>query len=272
MDIMGKYCADTVTWQLAGFLNMALEFAGKTALVTGSSRGIGLAIASLLHTQGCKVALNSRHADQLASVAASMPGSVCVAGDMSQPVDASRVVEESRIALGQLDILVCNVGSGRSVPPGEETFDEWQRVFATNFWSTTNTVEFARDALAASRGVIVCISSICGLEVVPGAPVTYSAAKAALHAYVRGIARPLGAQGVRINAVAPGNILFEDSVWARKLTVDAKGVQAMLERDVSLGRLGTAQDVAELVAFLASKRSGFATGSVWQLDGGQIHS
>ena len=218
------------------------------------------------------MALNSRHADQLASVAASMPGSVCVAGDMSQPIDASRVVEESRIALGQLDILVCNVGSGRSVPPGEETFDEWQRVFATNFWSTTNTVEFARDALAASRGVIVCISSICGLEVVPGAPVTYSAAKAALHAYVRGIARPLGAQGVRINAVAPGNILFEDSVWARKLTADAKGVQAMLERDVSLGRLGTAQDVAELVAFLASKRSGFATGSVWQLDGGQIHS
>lgn len=218
------------------------------------------------------MALNSRHADQLASVAASMPGSVCVAGDMSQPVDAIRVVEESRIALGQLDILVCNVGSGRSVPPGEETFDEWQRVFATNFWSTTNTVEFARDALAASRGVIVCISSICGLEVVPGAPVTYSAAKAALHAYVRGIARPLGAQGVRINAVAPGNILFEDSVWARKLTVDAKGVQAMLERDVSLGRLGTAQDVAELAAFLASKRSGFATGSVWQLDGGQIHS
>jgi 3-oxoacyl-[acyl-carrier protein] reductase len=61
-------------------------------------------------------------------------------------------------------------------------------------------------------------------------------------------------------------------VWARKLTADAKGVQAMLERDVSLGRLGTAQDVAELVAFLASKRSGFATGSVWQLDGGQIHS
>jgi 3-oxoacyl-[acyl-carrier protein] reductase len=251
---------------------MVLEFAGKTALVTGSSRGIGHAIAALLHVQGCRVALNSRHAGELAAVAASLPGSVSVAGDMSQPLDARRVVDESRAALGQLDIVVCNVGSGRSVPPGEETFDEWQRVFAINLWSTTNTVEAARDALAVARGVIVCISSICGLEVVPGSPVTYSAAKAALHAYVRGIARPLGAKGIRINAVAPGNILSEGSVWARKMAADADGVQQMLNRDVALGRLGTPQDVAELVVFLASQRSGFATGGVWQLDGGQVHS
>jgi 3-oxoacyl-[acyl-carrier protein] reductase len=251
---------------------MALEFAGKTALVTGSSRGIGYAIAALLHAQGCRVALNSRHADELAFVAASLPDSVCVAGDMSQPLDARRVVDESRTALGQLDIVVCNVGSGRSVPPGEETFAEWQRVFSVNLWSTTNTVEAARDVLAVSRGVVVCVSSICGLEVVPGAPVTYSAAKAALHAYVRGIARPLGVQGVRINAVAPGNILFEGSVWARKMAADAGAVQQMLGRDIPLGRLGTPQDVAELVAFLASPRSEFATGGVWQLDGGQVHS
>jgi NAD(P)-dependent dehydrogenase (short-subunit alcohol dehydrogenase family) len=251
---------------------MVLEFAGKTALVTGSSRGIGRAIAELLHAKGCRVALNSRHADELAAVVASLPGTVSVVGDLSQPLDARRVVDASRAALGQLDIVVCNVGSGRSVPPGEETFDEWQRVFAVNLWSTTNTVEAARDALAVSRGVIVCVSSICGLEVVPGAPVTYSAAKAALHAYVRGIARPLGAQGIRINAVAPGNILVEGSVWAHRVASSADAVQQMLRRDVALARLGTPQDVAELVAFLACSLSGFATGGVWQLDGGQVHS
>lgn len=251
---------------------MALEFSGKTALVTGASRGIGRAIAELLHAQGCRVAINSRHADDLAAVALDLPGSVCVPGDMSQPLEARHVVAESRAALGQLDIVVCNIGSGRSVPPGDETFEEWQRVFALNLWTTTNTIEAARDALAASRGVAVCVSSICGLEVVPGAPVTYSAAKAALHAYVRGIARPLGVQGIRINAVAPGNILFEGSVWSRKMAVDADGVQQMLDRDVALRRLGTPTDVAELVAFLASPRSGFATGGVWQLDGGQVHT
>jgi 3-oxoacyl-[acyl-carrier protein] reductase len=250
---------------------MVPELSGKTALVTGSSRGIGRAIAELLHASGCRVALNARHAESLATAAAALPGSVSVAGDVSQPVAARRVVDEAVAALGSLDILVCNVGSGQSVPPGTETPDEWQRVFALNLWSTTNTVEAARDALAASSGVIVCISSICGLEMIPGAPLTYSAAKAALHAYVRGIARPLGTQGVRINAVAPGNILSEDSVWARRMAEDAGAVQQMLDREVALARLGTPQEVAELVVFLASSRAGYATGGVWRLDGGQLH-
>lgn len=251
---------------------MQLELSGKTALVTGSSKGIGRAIAEVLHAEGCRVALNGRNHDDLATATAGLVGSIAVAGDVTHPEDARQVVSEVVKSFGRLDILVCNVGSGRSVPPGEETAEEWQRVFALNLWSTTNTVEAAREALAASKGAIVCISSICGLEVIPGAPVTYSAAKAALHAYVRGIARPLGKQGVRINAIAPGNILFDGSVWSRKLQEDARTVDSMLERDVALGRLGTPREVAELVAYLASPRSGFASGAIWALDGGQVHS
>jgi NAD(P)-dependent dehydrogenase (short-subunit alcohol dehydrogenase family) len=193
-------------------------------------------------------------------------------GDVSHPGGAQQVVADVVRSFGQLDILICNVGSGQSVAPGSETADEWQRVFALNLWSATNTVEAAREALSASKGTIVCISSICGLEVIPGAPITYSAAKAALHAYVKGIARPLGIQGIRINAVATGNILFDGSVWARKLAVDPTSVQSMLKNDVALGRLGTPADVANLVAFLASPRSGFASGCVWTLDGGQVNS
>ena len=250
---------------------MKLELSGRTALVTGSSRGIGRAIAEVLHGEGCKLALNGRTEEDLAAAAADLPGAVAVAGDVTRPDDAQRLVAACVAALGSLDILVCNVGGGRSVPPGDETYDEWQRVFALNLWSTTNTIEAAWDALAP-RGVIICVSSICGLEVVPGAPVTYSAAKAALHAYVRGIARPLGQRGIRIHAVASGNILFDDSTWSRKLAEDAGLVEAMLQRDVALSRLGTAREVAELVAYLASPRAGFATGGVWPLDGGQLRS
>ena len=250
---------------------MELELSGRTALVTGSSRGIGRAIAEVLHGEGCQVTLNGRTAQDLATAAADLPGAGAVAGDVTRPDDAQRIVAACVTAFGHLDILVCNVGGGHSVPPGDENYDEWQRVFALNLWSTTNTIEAAWDILAPNS-VIICVSSICGLEVVPGAPVTYSAAKAALHAYVRGIARPLGQRGIRIHAVAPGNILFDDSTWSRKLAEDAGLVEAMLQRDVALSRLGTAREVAELVAYLASPRAGFATGGVWPLDGGQLRS
>jgi 3-oxoacyl-[acyl-carrier protein] reductase len=251
---------------------MELELSGKRALVTGSSRGIGRAIASVLHGEGCRIAINARGTADLAMTAAELPGVAIVAGDVSKPEDARRVVAEAVGALGGLDILVCNVGSGQSVPPGSETYEEWQRVFAQNLWSTTNTVEAAREALQVSHGTVVCVSSISGLEVVPGAPVTYSAAKAALHAYIRGIARPLGRHSIRINAVAPGNILFDGSVWSRKLSDDWAGVEAMIERDVALARLGAPSEVAQLVAYLASARAGFATGGVWTLDGGQVRA
>ncbi len=249
---------------------MNLGLAGKVALVTGSSRGIGRAIALALEREGCRVAINGRDADALAQAARGFQcPPLAVVGDVSVPADAGRVVQQVLAHFGQIDIVVANVGGGRSVPPGKEDAAEWQRVFALNLWSTTNTVEAARAALAQTRGCIVCVSSICGNGVIPGAPVTYSVAKAALHAYVAGIARPLGADGVRILAVAPGNVLFPGSVWERKLGEDAAAVDRMLHADVPLARLGSVDEIADLVLVAASPRSGFATGCVWTLDGGQ---
>ena len=251
---------------------MNLHLNNKFVLVTGSSRGIGFSIARLLQEEGCQIILNGRDPYTLQKAMSKLPGSFGFLADLTCREQSTRLISDVMSVCGRLDGLVCNVGSGRSVPPGKETLEEWQRVFALNLWSTTNIVEAATSALVDSKGSIVCISSICGQEVVPNAPVTYSAAKSALNAFVRGISRPFGKQGVRINAVAPGNILFNDSVWSRKLKEDKDLVAQILERDVSLSRLGSPTEVAYLVAYLLSPRSGFATGSIWPLDGGQVHS
>jgi 3-oxoacyl-[acyl-carrier protein] reductase len=251
---------------------MQLDLAGKSAFVSGSSKGIGLSIAKLLYEEGCRVALNARNRQELQAAEVALPGAIGIVGDMSIQKEAQRVVSHVVQAFGGLDILVCNVGSGQSVAAGCENFDEWQRVFALNLWSTTNTVEFARGALVVSKGVIVCVSSICGLEVIPGAPLTYSVAKAALNAYVRGIARPFGRQGIRINAIAPGNIIFDGSIWENRLSQDPKFVNDMLEREVPLNCLGSPNDIANLAAYLVSPRSAFVTGRVWTIDGGQVRA
>ena len=250
---------------------MLLNLTGKNALITGSSRGIGFAIAQSLHAEGCRVALNARNSECLIKSASELKGSVAIAGDVTQANEAKEVVNEATQLLGGLDILVCSVGGGHSVVPGSESSEEWQKIFALNLWSATNVIESSLGALERSRGVVLCISSICGLEVIPDAPLTYSSAKAALNSYIRGIARPLGKKGIRINAIAPGNILFEDSIWAKKIAENKDRVDAMLHQSVALNRLGTPQDIASLATYLVSERANFATGGIWTLDGGQTH-
>ncbi len=250
---------------------MDLELKNKVILVTGSSQGIGFAIAKRLYDEGASLILNGKNQTKLKKAAEKIGDRVdFVVADVTDQQQCKKIIEQIQMQFGRLDILVCNVGSGASVKPGAETADEWQRMMKINLSSTTNMVEAAKGLLGVSKGSIVCISSICGHEVISGAPVTYSAAKAALNAYIKGIARPLGEQGIRINAVSPGNILFDGSVWEKKLTEDESKVKEMLNKEVALKRLGKVSEIADFVAFLVSPKAAFSTGAVYVIDGGQV--
>jgi 3-oxoacyl-[acyl-carrier protein] reductase len=251
-----------------------LELEGRVALVTGASRGLGLAIARTLAAEGARVALVARGLDGVKSAREAIGGDTSSHGaDVTDPAAALALVRNVETQWGGLDILVCNVGSGASVPPGAETAAEWSRIMQLNLFATTNMIAAARPVMGRGNGdrSIICISSICGLAAL-GAPVTYSAAKAALNATVRGLARPLALEGIRINAVAPGNILAPGGTWERKIAEDKAAVDDMLQREVALRRLGRPEEIADVVAFLASPRAAFITGTIMVADGGQVRS
>lgn len=250
---------------------MNLKLEGKNVLVTGSSQGIGKAIGLAFYNEGARVVFHGRDPKKLSVLTDKLSRAYSVTGDITTPVGAENVCQSAIRLCGELDVLVCNVGSGASVKPGDEDFSEWQRVFGLNLWATTNMVECSKGSLIKTGGSIVCISSICGLETIKDAPVTYSAAKAALNSYVKGISRPLGIHNVRINAIAPGNVLFEGSSWQKKLQEDSNGIKNLISSTVPLKCFGETSDIASLCMYLASSRSRFVTGAIWTIDGGQTH-
>jgi len=251
---------------------MDLKLKGKNALVTGSSRGIGNAIAKLLHEEGCNVTLNGRNEQSLSEFSSSFEKNIhsCVA-DVTVPNDCKHLIEKTIEHWGSIDILVCNVGNGTSVKPGNEDFKEWEKVFLNNFFSAVNVIDAATLDLSKAPKSIICISSIAGIESI-GAPVTYSVAKSAINSYVKNISKYLAKSGIRINAVLPGNIMSETSVWKKKLSENPVEVENMLKNEVAMEKFGTPEDVANLTIFLCSQRSSFVTGSMFVIDGGQTKS
>lgn len=240
---------------------MADEFcslAGRLALVTGGSRGIGAAIARQLAAAGAEVVVGfNSGADEAAALAGEIGGRA-IQADVSSAVDAARLVEEA----GELDILVNNAGLTRDGLLARMSDEDWLTVIETNLSSVFYTCRaVARPMMKKRAGAIVNVSSIVGIHGNWG-QTNYAASKAGIIGFTKSLARELGSRGVRANVVAPG---YVQTRLTDVLPDEAK--QAMLTA-TPLGRLGEPGDVAGAVRFLCSDEASFITGEVLQVDGG----
>ena len=231
---------------------------GKSALVTGASKGIGRAIAESLAEAGASVVLGYRSgADEAEALAAELGGRA-VQADVSNVDEAKRLVEEA----GDVDILVNNAGVTRDGLIARMPDEDWRTVLETNLSSVFYTCRaVARPMMKRRAGAIVNVSSVVGVHGNPG-QTNYSASKAGIIGFTKALARELGPRGVRANVVAPGYVKTQlTNVLPEELQ------QAMLA-NTPLGRLGDPEDVAGAVRFLCSDEAAFITGEVLLVDGG----
>jgi 3-oxoacyl-[acyl-carrier protein] reductase len=254
-------------------LNLNLK--NKYFLITGSPRGIGKAIAEGFLKEEANVGLVARTSTTLKQTAELLGSKYKskVKHWIADLINESAVNELSqRISREweRIDGLVVNLGSGQSLPDPVTDALQWDSAWEINFNTALNTVRCLLPFVQKSKGSIIFISSICGIEVL-GAPTDYSVAKTALNSFSKNLAKKVGPD-VRVNTVALGNIYFEGGTWEKKIKENKSIVDVMLENEVPLKRFGTPEEVADAVTFLCSDRASFITGSTLVVDGGQTRS
>ncbi len=237
---------------------MDYDIKGRTCLVTGASAGIGAGIAHLLAEQGARVAATARRVDRIER----HPNVTPISGDITAAPDLARITAEALRALGQVDILVnCAGGSRPTTVDADEAF--WEEAMALNFTSARRLSTALLPGMRQRRwGRIVNISGTMEPRGINAAV----AAKAALHLWAKGLACEVAAEGVTVNTIQPGRINSEQILQKLHPTEEAR--RAFIERNIPIGHFGEPEDIAHLVAFLASPAARYITGTVIPVDGG----
>ena len=254
---------------------MDLELAGKIALVTGASRGIGRAIALGLVAEGARVVMCARNAGDLEAAVREArargggeTAAVGVTADVTAPAGVAALVDAALAAYGGIDVVVNNVGGSGARDFASTDAADLQAVLERNLFPALRVSRAALPHLQArGGGVIVLIASVYGRE--SGGGPSYNAAKAAEISLAKAMARDLAKDGIRVNSVAPGSVLFPGGGWERRQQADPAGLAAFVAREIPFGRFGRPEEIADVVTFLCSPRAAWVTGACLPVDGGQ---
>jgi 3-oxoacyl-[acyl-carrier protein] reductase len=257
-----------------------LGLKGKSALVTGGSYGIGRAIALTLAAEGCRVAICARTKDRLEATAADIRGrgyeALSIPADATSEHDIQNVVQTVIQSWGPFHILVNNVGGGggRTSTPVEQTSEDiWRGVYATNAIAAVRFTMLAIPHMRKLRwGRVVTIASIQGRE--GGGRPWYNMAKSAEISLMKTLAlnHDLARDGITFNSVAPGRVIFEGNEWDEFRKEDPQRFEQTLRQRLPLGRAGTPDEVAAVVAFICSEKAGLVNGACITVDGGESYS